>query len=104
MIFGILTCFSETAFHERVFRKQFFGNVFFGNSFSRRHLFIFLSDEEHGSSTSEEQDARDEEHPHLRARAYIFKEYATAESSHNLREADGAVEESEIVAHVVTLE
>ena len=80
--------------------------MFFGNCFSRIRAFLILllSDEEHGSSTSEEQDARDEEHPYLRTRAYIFKEYATAESSHNLREADGAVEESEIVAHVVTIE
>ena len=92
MIYSILTCFSETCFSETVFHEYL------------HFLILFLSDEEHRSSTSEEQDARDEEHPYLRTRAYIFKEYATAESSHDLREADGAVEESEIVAHVVTIE
>ena len=61
--------------------------------------FLFL-DKEDGEGAEEEEDAGYYEHACLGVVAATFQEQASAEGSHNLGQADGAVEEPEEGTHL----
>lgn len=67
-------------------------------------LFFAFFDEDYADGTEDEQDTCCHQHTYLRARAYIFKDSTTNQCSHDLRQADGTIEQTQIITHIITLE
>ena len=68
---------------------------------NNEYLFLFsFFNKRYAYSAEDEECTGYNQHSYLRACAYVFKEKASAERCHDLRDADSAVEESEESPHM----